>query len=180
MTTAIREQKLEFAWNETAKEYRHVFETVPLNSINTIAPLNRGMTRPAMSSWWASADSPAMSSLMDGKDGILRSVNWYSMLFGRDRVNGTPTTIVCHLLDLTPVVQIALMKPRYYRTAMLREAYLFQVFGINPDKVWRKMDDHRFREEITNALNTMLAMKRLGIEHEGFEAAVQAWVKRNS
>lgn len=108
------------------------------------------------------------------------NVQWWLRLALRDKVGETPVSILAHTLDMTPMIEIAITRPKFWRPGMVREAYLLQRLGVDPEKCWRKMDDHRYREEITNSLNTMLAMKRLGIEHEGFESAVQAWVKRNS
>lgn len=108
------------------------------------------------------------------------NVQWWLRLALRDKVGETPVSILAHTLDMTPMIEIAIARPKFWRPGMVREAYLLQRLGVDPEKCWRKMDDHCYREEITNSLNTMLAMKRLGIEHEGFESAVQAWVKRNS
>lgn len=107
------------------------------------------------------------------------NVKWWLELAMRDRVGQVPVTVLAHTLEMTPMVEIAIVRPKFYRRAMIREAYLLQVFNISPEKVWRRMDDHRAREEITNALNTMLAMKRLGIQHEGFEAAIGQWMMEN-
>ncbi|EDI7382653.1 hypothetical protein CGA70_11910 [Salmonella enterica subsp. enterica serovar Mbandaka] len=108
------------------------------------------------------------------------NVQWWLRLALRDKVGETPVSILAHTLDMTPMIEITITRPKFWRPGMVREAYLLQRLGVDPEKCWRKMDDHRYREEITNSLNTMLAMKRLGIEHEGFESAVRAWVRRNS
>ncbi|AFQ96661.1 hypothetical protein G173_gp116 [Erwinia phage phiEaH2] len=122
---------------------------------------------------------PAIQTVYDEESEIMRSVVWYQQLLNRDRVGETCMNIVGHFLDLTPSIQIALIKPRYWRPALIREAYLLERCGVDPEKVWRKMDDHTYREEITHSLNLLLALRRQGIHHEGFESALNTWLRKH-
>lgn len=110
---------------------------------------------------------------------LIKALQWHSLLINRDRVNTTPVNACSHLLGLTPTIQIALIKPRYWRPALIREAYLLERCKVDPAKVWRKMDDHTYREEITHSLNLLLALRRQGIHHEGFESAMSAWQRKH-
>ncbi|QVW55280.1 hypothetical protein pEaSNUABM29_00240 [Erwinia phage pEa_SNUABM_29] len=168
----------EATWNPEMKSYTRVMrETRGLTDSPQL--FGRGMTTNPFSRFWADVDAPALSSQFDEKDHILRSIAWHSALLARDKVDGVPTRIVTHLLDMTPMIEISNLRRRYIRPAQIREAYLLEAFKVDAKKLWFKMDDHRFRAEITDALETMLALKRAGIEHEGFEAAINAWVRKN-
>ena len=41
------------------------------------------------------------------------------------------------------------------------------------------MNDHQFREQVVHTLNLALTMQRLGLQHEGLEAAVKQWITKN-
>lgn len=122
---------------------------------------------------------PAIQSLYCDESEIMRDVIWHQALFNRDRVGETYMNAVGHFLDLTPSIQIALIKPRYWRPALIREAYLLERCNVDPEKVWRKMDDHTYREEITHSLNLLLALRRQGISHEGFDSAMATWLRKH-
>jgi len=134
----------------------------------------RGMTRSLLSEALLQMEE---SQYQDPS--LVRALQWHSLLVKRDRVNGVPVNACSHLLGLTPTIQIALIKPRYWRPGLIREAYLLERCKIDPAKVWRKMDDHTYREEITHSLNLLLALRRQGIHHEGFESAMSAWLRRH-
>ncbi|ECM7593558.1 hypothetical protein T121_23580 [Salmonella enterica subsp. enterica serovar Enteritidis] len=94
-------------------------------------------------------------------------------------IGGSELTRVNKLLWLIPEIELPFVKPSLWRRGACREAYMLSKFNINLEKVWEKMNDTQTREQITHTLELHLAMKRLGLEHEGLESVINQWVKRN-
>ncbi|TSF71324.1 hypothetical protein FG732_27410, partial [Salmonella enterica subsp. enterica serovar London] len=52
------------------------------------------------------------------------NVQWWLRLALRDKVGETPVSILAHTLDMTPMIEIAITRPKFWRPGMVREAYL--------------------------------------------------------
>lgn len=91
----------------------------------------------------------------------------------------TQVTPLVKLLGYLPEIELPFVKPSLVRRASCREAYLLWKHNISVEKVWDRMNDHQFREQVVHTLNLSLTMQRLGLQHEGLEAAVKQWITKN-
>ncbi|ECD5042768.1 hypothetical protein E1L24_22485 [Salmonella enterica subsp. enterica serovar Braenderup] len=91
----------------------------------------------------------------------------------------TQVTHLVKTLGYLPEIELPFVKPSLVRRASCREAYLLWKHDIAVEKVWDRMNDHQFREQVVHTLGLALAMQRLGLQHEGLEAAVKQWIKKN-
>lgn len=109
----------------------------------------------------------------------LNEIDILQICYQCDDFGKTQVTELVKLLGYLPEIELPFVKPSLVRRASCREAYLLWKHNISVEKVWDRMNDHQFREQVVHTLNLALTMQRLGLQHEGLEAAVKQWITKN-
>lgn len=122
---------------------------------------------------------PAVQSVYEHEHEVMRDCIAIQRELERISFAGTRLTILAYLLEMEPTVEIAVVKSRYLRPAIQREAAMVTWSGVKPEKVWPLMANETHREEITSTINILSCLRRQGIHHEGLEAAFTSWVRKN-
>lgn len=120
---------------------------------------------------------PAIQTVYGDQQEIMHNYLWFMSELNKTRLGNTHLHMIPYLLDMHPMVEVPVVRTRYVRRGMVREAYMLQWSGVNPDKVWPLMAEHQNREQITSAIHLMSRVN--SSEHEGLHSAYQSWVKDN-